>query len=79
MVFYIVSWSYINLVLSAVTAITNKQSSTYVLYAILDKHIQYLDKYGMLRNNVGYIGVMSFYALFTERWLTFIKRYWNAF
>lgn len=44
---YIVSWSYMNLVLSAVTAITDKESSTYVLYTISDKHIHHLDKHGI--------------------------------
>lgn len=57
---YIVPQSYINLVLSAVTAITDKASSTYVFHTIWDKHIHYSDKHGMIRNNIGDNGMMSF-------------------
>lgn len=57
---YIVARRYINLVLSAVTAITDKESSTYVFRTISDKHIHHSDKHGIVRNNIGHIGMMSF-------------------
>lgn len=58
--FYTVPQSYINLFLSAFTAITDKASSTYVFHTITDKHIRYSDKHGLIRNNIGGIGMMSF-------------------
>lgn len=49
---------HINLVLSAVTAITDKVSSTYVFHTIVDNC--YSDKHRLIRNNICSIGMMSF-------------------